>query len=238
MSDLRAVDDGTFTCHRDQLNLMLLIRQENIVMRQLYNQYVFPHILDRVMQVDSLTDARQQLLAHVKGHVVEVGFGTGLNVPFYGPEVLSLTTIDPSESNTKLADQRINQVDFPVMQKLLSAETLPFKDASVDAVVSTWTLCSIPNVEQALQEIRRILKPDGIFHFVEHALSPNGKTAIWQHRLTPIQKMVADGCHLDRDMVKLIEAAGFSWIDKYGFNAAGVPKIGRYMVMGRATPKA
>jgi SAM-dependent methyltransferase len=237
MPDLRAVCDRTFTCHRDRLNLMFLIWHESRVMRQLYNQYVFPHILDRVMRVDSLTDARRQLLASVQGHVVEIGFGTGLNLPFYGPDVLSLTTVDPSEGNTKLADGRINQVDFPVMQKLLSAETLPFKDASVDAVVSTWTLCSIPNVEQALQEIRRILKPNGVFHFVEHALSPNDKTAMWQHRLTPIQKVVADGCHLDRDMVALIEAAGFTWIEKNGFDAAGVPKIGRYMVMGRAMPK-
>ena len=205
-------------------------------MRQFYQQHVFPHVLDRVMQIDSLSQARQQLLTPIVGHVVEIGFGTGLNVPYYGAGVLSLTTVDPNEGVSRLAEPRMDQAEFPIVQKLLSAERLPFEDHSVDAVVSTWTLCSIPDVAQALQEIRRVLKPNGVFHFVEHALSPHQKTARWQHRLTPIQKVVADGCHLDRDMAALVTDAGFRWLEQHAFNAKGVPPIGRYMLLGRVTP--
>ena len=206
-------------------------------MRAFYNQYIFPHILDRVMQIDSMSEARTRLLAPISGHVVEVGFGTGLNVAYYGAGVKSLTTVDPNQGVGRLAEHRMDQAAFPIQHKLLSAEKLPFDDASVDTLVSTWTLCSIPDVAQALQEIRRVLKPDGVFHFVEHARSPDAQIAKWQTRLTPIQKVVADGCHLDRDMFALVKAAGFELIEQQTFEAQGVPSIGRFMVMGRATPR-
>lgn len=206
-------------------------------MRKFYNEHIFPHILDRVMQIDSMSEARRRLLAPITGHVVEIGFGTGLNVAYYGSGVKSLTTVDPNEGVGRLAERRINRADFPILHRLLSAEKLPFDDQSVDTLVSTWTLCSIPDVAQALQEIRRVLKPDGVFHFVEHARSPNAQIAKWQTRLTPIQKVVADGCHLDRDMFALVKAAGFELVEQQSFDAADVPSIGRYMVMGRAIPK-
>ena len=206
-------------------------------MRAFYNQHIFPHILDRVMQIDSMSEARARLLAPIGGHVVEIGFGTGLNVAYYGAGVKSLTTVDPNQGVGRLAERRMDQATFPIQHKLLSAEQLPFDDASVDTLVSTWTLCSIPDVAQALQEIRRVLKPNGIFHFVEHARSPNAEIAKWQTRLTPIQKVVADGCHLDRDMFALVKAAGFELIEQHTFEAQGVPSIGRFMVLGRATPQ-
>ena len=206
-------------------------------MRAFYNQHIFPHILDRVMQIDSMSEARARLLAPIGGHVVEIGFGTGLNVAYYGSGVKSLTTVDPNQGVGRLAERRMDQATFPIQHKLLSAEQLPFDDASVDTLVSTWTLCSIPDVAQALQEIRRVLKPDGVFHFVEHARSPRAEIAKWQTRLTPIQKVVADGCHLDRDMFALVKAAGFELIEQQTFEAQGVPSIGRFMVMGRATPR-
>jgi ubiquinone/menaquinone biosynthesis C-methylase UbiE len=207
-----------------------------LIMWQLYHRHIFPHILDRVMQLDSLSDARQQLLAGVSGHVIEIGFGTGLNIPYYTSAVLSLTTVDPNEYVGRLAERRMDQAPFPIQQRRLSAERMPFEDGSVDAVVSTWTLCSIPHVAQALREIRRILKPNGVFHFVEHSLSPYPSTARWQRRLTPVQLMLADGCHLDRDMVALVEQAGFEWLEQQTFNAKQVPAIGRWMVLGRARP--
>lgn len=206
-------------------------------MRAFYNQHIFPHILDRVMQIDSMSEARARLLAPIGGHVVEIGFGTGLNVAYYGAGVKSLTTVDPNQGVGRLAERRMDQATFPIQHKLLSAEQLPFDDASVDTLVSTWTLCSIPDVAQALQEIRRVLKPNGIFHFVEHARSPRAEIAKWQTRLTPIQKVVADGCHLDRDMFALVKAAGFELIEQHTFDAQGVPSIGRFMVLGRATPQ-
>ncbi|MEC7120790.1 MAG: class I SAM-dependent methyltransferase [Pseudomonadota bacterium] len=205
-------------------------------MLKLYSERIFPHVLDRVMQISSLTELRQQLITPITGHVVEIGFGTGLNLPFYGTGVLSLTTVDPNAGVAKLAELRMQNIRFPVQQKLISAERLPFEDASVDTVVSTWTLCSIPDVASALQEIKRILKPDGIFHFVEHGLSAKPSVARWQHRLTPIQKVVADGCHLNRDMVALINQAGFTWIECQQHDVAGVPSIGNPMTLGRVKP--
>ena len=206
-------------------------------MFKLYSERIFPHVLDRVMQIASLTELRQQLISPISGHVVEIGFGTGLNLPFYGASVLSLTTVDPNAGVAKLAERRMQNINFLIQQKLISAERLPFPDASVDTVVSTWTLCSIPDVASALQEIKRILKPDGVFHFVEHGLSAKPKVARWQHRLTPIQKIVADGCHLNRDMVALINQAGFSWLECQQHDVAGVPSIGNPMTLGRVTPQ-
>ena len=206
-------------------------------MFKLYSERIFPHVLDRVMQIASLTELRQQLISPISGHVVEIGFGTGLNLPFYGASVLSLTTVDPNAGVAKLAEQRMQNIRFPIQQKLISAERLPFEDASVDTVVSTWTLCSIPDVASALQEIKRILKPDGVFHFVEHGLSAKPKVARWQHRLTPIQKVVADGCHLNRDMVTLINQAGFTWLECQQHDVGGVPSIGNPMTLGRVTPQ-
>lgn len=205
-------------------------------MLKFYSEQIFPHVLDRVMQIDSLTELRQQLISPISGHVVEIGFGTGLNLPFYGAGVLSLTTVDPNAGVAKLAAQRMQHIHFPIQQKLISAERLPFDDDSVDTVVSTWTLCSIPDVARALQEIKRILKPDGVFHFVEHGLSDKPKVARWQHRLTPIQKIVADGCHLNRDMVALINHAGFTWVECQQHDVVGVPNIGNPMTLGRVTP--
>lgn len=203
-------------------------------MKELYKQKIFPVILDHVMQIDSMMQARQKLLADVAGHVVEVGFGTGLNLPFYGDGVLSLTAVDPNQGMNRLAEPRIAQAKFPVAHRQISAEKMPFDNDSVDAVVSTWTLCSIPDVTAALAEIKRILKPTGTFYLVEHGLSPNHQLAKWQNRLTPVQKIVADGCHLNRDMKKIVEQAGFEWVQCKHFNAQKIPHLFSWMTMGQA----
>lgn len=207
-------------------------------MRALYQQKIFPVILDHVMQFESLMAARQKLLSDVSGHVVEVGFGTGLNLPFYGAGVLNLTAVDPNQGMSRLADPRIAEAQFPVTHRQLSAEKMPFDTDSVDAVVSTWTLCSIPDVSAALAEIRRILKPTGTFYLVEHGLSPNRQLAKWQHRLTPVQKVIADGCHLDRDIKKIVEQAGFEWIQCEHFNAQKLPHLFSWMTLGQAKKRA
>lgn len=203
-------------------------------MKALYSQKIFPVILDHVMQFDSLMAARKKLLTDVAGHVVEVGFGTGLNLPFYGEGVLSLTAVDPNQGMNRLAEPRIAQAKFPVMHRQLSAEKMPFETDSVDAVVSTWTLCSIPDVNAALAEMRRILKPTGSLYLVEHGLSPNRQLAKWQNRLTPVQKVVADGCHLNRDIKKIVEEAGFEWVQCEHFNAQKLPNIFSWMTLGHA----
>lgn len=201
----------------------------------LYSRHVFPHLLDWLMSQPSFTRAREELLANVAGDVLEIGFGTGLNIDHYTNGVNSLTTVDVNPGVHQLAKKRLEKARMPVRFALVSGENLPMADASFDAVVSTWTLCSIPDVESALLEIRRVLKPEGRFYFVEHGLSPDSGTARWQHRLTPVQKIIADGCHLNRDHLTLIANAGMKVIEKKQFLAQGLPAVGAFMTLGVAT---
>ncbi len=200
-----------------------------------YHQRVFPHLLDRVMQVPGLTTLRQQLLAPLSGEVVEIGFGTGLNLAHYPPEVTGVVAIDPGTGVHRLAEPRMAAARIPVRFELLSAERLPLATGSVQTLVSSWTLCSIPDVQGALAEIRRVLDPvQGRFHFVEHGLAPEPRLARWQHRLTPVQRVVADGCHLDRDMPALLRGAGLVLEVCEQFWVPGLPRLGAYMTLGRA----
>lgn len=202
----------------------------------LYSRHVFPHLLDWLMSQPAFARAREELLAKVEGDVLEIGFGTGLNLAYYPAGIKSLTTVDVNPGVHRLAEKRLEQSRLPVRFELVSGERLPMPDASFDAVVSTWTLCSIPDVESALREIRRVLKPQGHFHFVEHGLSPDPAIAKWQHRLTPVQKVIADGCHLDRDHLKLIAGAGLKVVEKRQFLAEGLPALGSFMTLGVAVP--
>lgn len=136
---------------------------------------------------------------------LEIGFGTGLNLPYYRKHIQKLTTVDANPGMNALAKKRIQASDIAVEHHVLDGENLPFADQSFDSVVSTWTLCSIANVEQALKGIYRVLKPGGKYFFIEHGLSNDPQVQVWQHRLTPIQKVIADGCHFNRDIKRLIE---------------------------------
>ena len=200
----------------------------------LYSRHVFPHLLDWIMSQPAFMAAREELLAEVQGEVLEIGFGTGLNLDYYPEAVSSLTTVDVNPGVHRLAEKRLSNSRLPVRFELVSGERLPMPDNSYDAVVSTWTLCSIPDVMSALKEIRRVLKPEGRFYFVEHGLSPDANIAKWQHRLTPIQKVIADGCHLNRDTLKLIEQAGMKTLSYRQFEAEGLPAIGAFMTLGVA----
>jgi len=200
----------------------------------LYSRHVFPHVLDWIMSQPAFTNAREELLATVSGDVLEIGFGTGLNLPHYPETVDTLTTVDVNPGVHRLAEKRLSKSTLPVKFELISGECLPMPENSYDAVVSTWTLCSIPDVMSALKEVRRVLKPDGKFFFVEHGLNPDPSIAKWQHRLTPIQKVIGDGCHLDRDTLKLIEQAGLKIQHYRQFNAEGLPALGAFMTLGIA----
>lgn len=201
----------------------------------LYSRHVFPHLLDWLMAQPAFTAARRELLAEVAGDVLEIGFGTGLNLPHYQvQQVRSLSTVDVNPGVHKLARKRLQQFPLQVNFALVSGERLPMADASYDAVVSTWTLCSIPDVHSALREIRRVLRPGGQFFFVEHGLSPDPFIAKWQHRLTPVQKCLADGCHLDRDTLALIAGAGLQLVRQRQFQAPGLPALGAFMTLGVA----
>lgn len=201
----------------------------------LYSRHVFPYVLDWLMSQPAFTQAREELLAEVAGEVLEIGFGTGLNLDHYPDSVSRITSVDVNPGVHKLAEKRLQKSSRPVRFALVSGESLPMPDASFDAVVSTWTLCSIPDVESALLEVKRVLKPGGKFYFVEHGLSPDPAVAKWQHRLTPLQKIIADGCHLDRDHLALISGAGLKVISKRQFQAQGLPAVGAFMTLGIAS---
>ena len=198
-----------------------------------YGRWILPRLLDWTMSGEPYATYRQQLLAPLSGQVLEIGFGTGLNLAYYPQTVTSLTVIDPNPGMVAVARSRILETALPITSEPLRGEALSMPDSSFDWVVSTWTLCSIAQVEQALQEIRRVLKPDGHFAFIEHGLSPDPELQVWQHRLTPLQKRIADGCHLDRAIADLIQKF-FTLESLETFYAENTPKVGGYFYRGVA----
>lgn len=200
---------------------------------KLYRQHIFPHLLNQVMQVPSLMDTRREVLLPIQGRVLEIGFGTGVNLPFY-QAVDEVVALEPHAAVFALAQQRIDAAPFHVKHIPASAEALPFPDHSFEHIVSTWTLCSIADLAQALKEIYRVLTPTGTFHLVEHVLHDHVATARLQHLLTPVQKKLADGCHLNRNIEQALVQAGFVLMQCDYFTAEGIPKIGQRMLMARA----
>jgi ubiquinone/menaquinone biosynthesis C-methylase UbiE len=177
----------------------------------IYSRFVLPRILDRAMKHDDLTELRAAVIPDARGVVLEVGIGSGLNLPFYSAAtVTQIYGIDPSADLLAMAQKKIARLRFPVTLMHQSADRIPLADVSVDTVVVTWSLCSIPNPLSVLQEMRRVLKPDGRLIFVEHGLSPDARVQSWQNRLTPFWRRLAGGCHLNRKMDELIRSAGFS----------------------------
>ena len=158
------------------------------------------------MAGEPFSSYRRSLLADVSGDVLEIGFGTGLNLAYYPDSVRSLTVIDPNPGVHRLARKRLNNAPMPVTEKQIGGESLPFEANQFDSVVSTWTLCSIPDVDRAIAEAHRVLKPGGKFYFIEHGRSDRPGVRKWQDRITPLQKVIADGCHLNRPIKDLVAA--------------------------------
>lgn len=201
---------------------------------QFYQQRVFPHILNQVMQTPSLMDSRRKLLSEIQGDVLEIGFGTGINLPFY-QSVDTVYALEPNPQVFQLARKRIFEAPLLVQHIQASAEKLPFADASIKNIVSTWTLCSIKDLDIALAEIYRVLKPNGTFHLIEHVqYHDHAKLKLLQNLLTPVQKVIADGCHLNRNIELALLGAHFKLTEKIYFDATGIPKVGRRMLLARA----
>lgn len=199
-----------------------------------YQQRIFPHLLNQVMQTPSMMEGRAELIKKIRGEVLEIGFGTGLNLPFY-QAVDQLYALEPNPDVYRLAQKRIFDTPFHIQHIQASAEKLPFADHSVENIVSTWTMCSIANLAQALQEIHRVLKPESNLHLIEHVqYHDNSTLKKLQDLLTPIQKVLADGCHLNRNIELELLNAGFKFSEKYYFDAEDLPKVGRRMFMARA----
>src|SRR5579863_670115 len=174
-----------------------------------YQTWILPRLLDLAMRNDLLDSYRRETIRTAQGLVLEVGVGSGLNLPLYSAAVHRVFGIDPSPELLDRAHKRIGDARVPISLVRASAEQLPFADSRFDTIVMTWTLCSIPRPSAALDEMRRVLKPGGRLMFVEHGLSPEPGIIRWQRRLTPCWKRIGGGCHLDRKMDDLIRAAGF-----------------------------
>lgn len=204
----------------------------------LYAKYIFPRLMDRIMSGQKFHRLRENLLTSAEGEVLEIGLGTGLNLACYPPRVLRLRAVDPAPLLPARVAKRSAAVSFPVEITHLSAERLPYEDGSFDCVVSTWTLCTIPDSVQALRVVRRVLKPTGRFLFLEHGRSDDAATATWQDRLNPIQNVLGCGCNLNRRIDQLISKAGLHILQLDRFVMEGVPRIGGELYRGIATPNA
>ncbi|OQW33005.1 MAG: hypothetical protein A4E19_06555 [Nitrospira sp. SG-bin1] len=178
---------------------------------------------------------RRGLLASAHGEVLELGIGTGLNLPHYPETVTELHAIDPAQLLPKTISARSARLSFPVRIQRDSAETLPYADRRFDYVISTWTLCTIPDPVLALQEVGRVLKPGGKFLFLEHGRSDDRKVAAWQDRLNPIQNVIGCGCNLNRQIDRLIAQAGLQIAHLDRFTMTAVPRLGGEMYRGTAT---
>jgi ubiquinone/menaquinone biosynthesis C-methylase UbiE len=173
-----------------------------------YVDQVLPRAMDVLMRGGELTAVRARAASGLSGDVLEVGFGSGLNVAHYPPTVSRVFAVDPAKTGRKLAARRVAASPIPIDYIGLDGQALPLPAESVDHALTTWTLCSIPRAERALHEIMRILRPGSTLHFVEHGRSPDPAVARWQDRLTPIQRRVAGGCHLNRPIDALIADTG------------------------------
>jgi len=176
----------------------------------IYNDRVLPRILNAACGSNKLDPLRRRACASLAGEVIEIGFGSGLNIPFYPAGIARVAAVEPSDLSWKLAGERLRATGVPILRSGLDGQSLPFADNSFDAALSTWTLCTIPDAAAALGELRRVLKPGGTLHFLEHGLAPDEEVRRWQRRLEPVQKRITGGCHLTRPVVELLLTAGFT----------------------------
>ena len=201
----------------------------------MYARYVLPRLIDLAMRNKEHARLRASCIPHARGHVLEIGIGSGLNLPFYTSDVERVYGVDPSVELQYIAQRRAL---LPVRVEFLSQsaeELLPLAESTIDTVVVTWALCSIPDASKALRQVKRVLKPGGSLIFIEHGRALDSGVVAWQDRLTPFWKRIAGGCHLNRKIDELIVAAGFQITELKTFYLSG-PRPMTYTYQGLAQP--
>ncbi len=193
-----------------------------------YGEQVVPRFVNVACGTKALHKLRSRACAGLAGDVLEIGFGSGLNIPFYPPAAMRVDAVEPSDVGWKLAGERVAAAAIPVERSGLRGESLPFADETHDAALSTFSLCTIPDAPAALREIHRVLKPGASLHFVEHGLAPDLAVQRWQRRLEPVQKRLAGGCHLTRPIEEMVTTAGFTITELDVFYADGPKTLGAF----------
>ncbi|MCX7923490.1 MAG: class I SAM-dependent methyltransferase [Clostridia bacterium] len=201
----------------------------------LYSKYIYPRVIDYLLSGAGIMEYRKGVLSHVRGNILEIGFGTGLNLPCYPPSVKEITVIDKNTGMNSLAQKRLKYSGIKVHLKLLNAETLPFEDNTFDSIVSTFTFCSIENIDAALHEFYRVLKPNGKLIFLEHGLSSDQRISKWQHRINPLYKITSNGCNLNRDIRDIIKRSNFTFDNIEQFYSKDMIKLAGYLYKGVAS---
>lgn len=203
-------------------------------MPEFYRDQIFARVMNRVMNTKETRRVRAEVCAPLDGEIVEIGFGTGLNLPHIPNAVTRLLAVDPLESGPGLARERLAASSAPVEFIGLDGQRIPLADDSVDAALCTWTLCSIPDPVVAVRELKRVVRPGGTLHFVEHGASPDAKVRRWQDRLNGVQRRLACGCNLNRDIGAIVEAGGFEITQLDTHYAKGEPKSHGWTFQGVA----
>lgn len=201
-----------------------------------WNDRVVPRLTDKALSTGDVMELRGQVCVGLTGRVLEIGFGSGLNIPVYPPGVTSVDAVEPADAGWALSERRRARTSVSITRAGLDGQRLDAPDASYDSVLSTFTLCTIPDAAAALREVRRVLRPGGTFHFLEHGLAPDPRVEAWQHRLEPVQRRVFAGCHLSRDMPALVAAAGLeiTGVEQRYLPGPAVARPWTYGYLGRA----
>ncbi len=199
-----------------------------------YEDRILPHVIRLTCGMPAMRKIRRKATAGMHGDIIEIGFGSGANVGCYPPEVTSVTAIEPSDTSWAMAAAAVADSSVPIRRGGLDGQRLPFDDDTFDGALSTYTLCTIPDLPAALAELRRVVKPGGALHFLEHGRAPDERVRRWQRRMEPLQKRLGGGCHLTRDIPALLAASGWVPVGLEQYYATKTPKTFGALSIGTA----